>query len=88
MGESVAKGLNDVIGVGKVGSLGLYLEMSIHNNKNKSRMFNKLREKVKKVLQGWKENLFSNSGKEVLTKAFAQAIPIFTIGCFKLPKRV
>jgi hypothetical protein len=39
-----------------------------------------------KVIQGWLAQTLASGGKEVLIKAVAQAIPIFSMSCFKLPR--
>ncbi|XP_057986580.1 uncharacterized protein LOC131171138 [Hevea brasiliensis] len=47
--------------------------------------FDELREQIRHKLAGWKEQLLSKGGREVLIKAVAQAIPIYAMSCFKLP---
>jgi hypothetical protein len=37
-------------------------------------------------IQGWKENIMSRIGKEILVKAVAQAIPVFAMSCFDITK--
>uniref|UniRef100_A0A2N9FBV7 Reverse transcriptase zinc-binding domain-containing protein n=1 Tax=Fagus sylvatica TaxID=28930 RepID=A0A2N9FBV7_FAGSY len=39
-------------------------------------------------VQGWKEKLLTQAGKEILIKAVIQAIPTYTMHCFKLPKKL
>ncbi|KAL0007071.1 hypothetical protein SO802_008573 [Lithocarpus litseifolius] len=53
--------------------------------RNKRITFNAVKEKLAKKLTGWKEKLLSKAGKEVLIKAVAQAIPAYTMSCFKIP---
>ena len=36
-------------------------------------------------MQGWENKLLSQVGREVLIKAVIQAIPTFSMGCFKIP---
>ena len=53
--------------------------------RKKRNTFNDIKEKLAKKLVGWKEKLLSKVGKEILIKAVAQAIPTYTMNCFKLP---
>ena len=53
--------------------------------KNKKASLNYIKERVWSKLQGWKEKLLSQAGREVLIKAVVQAIPTFAMGFFKLP---
>ena len=48
--------------------------------------FKYLKDRVWKRVQGWMEMLLSAGGKEVLIKSVAQAIPTFSMSCFKLPR--
>ena len=36
-------------------------------------------------MQGWKEKLLSQAGKEVMIKAVIQSIPAYSMSVFKLP---
>ena len=51
----------------------------------KKRTFNELKDRVWRRLQGWKEKLLSQAGREILIKAVIQAIPTYAMSCFKLP---
>ena len=52
--------------------------------RSKRNTFNDLKEKLGNKLSGWKEKLLSNANKEILIKSMAQAIPSYTMSCFKL----
>ena len=57
----------------------------VKHGKEKKESFNYIKEKVWWKLQGWEAKLLSQARREVLLKAIIQAIPIYTMGCFKLP---
>jgi hypothetical protein len=38
------------------------------------------------IIQGWMEQILSSEGKDILIKYVAQAIPTFSMSCFKLPR--
>ena len=49
-------------------------------------VFKYLKDRVWKRVQGWMEMLLSAAGKEVLIKAVAQAVPTYSMACFRLPR--
>jgi hypothetical protein len=49
-------------------------------------MFEYLKDRLWKRIQGWKERMLSRVGKDILIKACAQAIPTFAMSCFDLTK--
>ena len=53
--------------------------------RDKRNTFTSIKEKLEKKLAGWKEKMLSKVGLEVLIKAVVQAIPTYTMSCFKLP---
>jgi hypothetical protein len=46
-----------------------------------------LLERIIVRLNGWKEKLMSMGAKEILLKAVIQAIPVFAMAVFKIPKK-
>ena len=63
-----------------------YLGLPALVGRVKKRRFIYIKERVWKKLQGWKEKLLSQAGREVLIKSVIQAIPTYTMSCFKHPK--
>lgn len=55
---------------------------------NISDCFRHFYERIKERLMGWMEKQLSIGGKEILVKSVAQAIPVFVISIFYLPKDV
>jgi hypothetical protein len=47
--------------------------------------FISIKDRVWRRLQGWKEKLLSQVGREILIKAVIQAIPTYAMTCFKFP---
>ena len=77
--------LVEFLGVSEVREYKKYLGLLAMVGRNKKESLNYIKERVWEKLQGWKERLLSQAGKEVLLKAVIQAIPTFAMSCFKLP---
>ena len=56
--------------------------------RSKKVSFDYIKERVWKMLQGWEEKLLSQARREILIKAMVQAIPTYTMSCFKLSLRL
>jgi hypothetical protein len=62
-----------------------YLSLPPILGRSKRHAFNDIKERIWKRLQGWKEKLLSQAGRETLIKAVVQAIPTYAMSCFKFP---
>jgi hypothetical protein len=63
-----------------------YLGMPSDVGKSQNGAFKFLKDHVWKKIQGGMERLLSAGGKDVLIKSVAQAIPVFSMACFLLPR--
>ena len=55
---------------------------------DRSDSFEYLIDRINQLVIGWKEKLLSSGGKETLIKAVAQAMPVFAMSVFKIPKKI
>ena len=62
-----------------------YLRLPQLVGKGKRKAFSHIKDQVGRKIARWKGRLLSNAGREILIKAVAQAIPTYTMSCFKLP---
>ena len=63
-----------------------YLGLPADVGRAKEGAFKYLKDHIWKQVQGWMEKALSVGGKEVLIKSVAQAIPTYSMACFKLPR--
>ncbi|XP_074283536.1 uncharacterized protein LOC141608084 [Silene latifolia] len=82
--ERDKSGVTQVLGVRMVDGQDRYLGLPTMVGKLRSVVANVVRDKLGKKLQGWKGQLFSKAGREVLIKAVAQSIPTYAMSVFKL----
>lgn len=78
--------IQHLLGVLAIRQYDKYLGLPVLVGREKKRSFIYLKKRVWKKLQGWKEKLLSIAGREVLIKVVIQAIPTYTMSCFKFPK--
>ena len=76
--------IKQALGVLEIKQYEKYLGLSSFAGRRKKASFNFIKEKVWRKLQGWEEKLLSQVGREILIKAVVQAIPTYTMSCFKL----
>jgi len=82
--EDTKSRITSFLGVPKVKEYEKYLGLLAVVGRNKKASLIYINERVWSKLQGWKEKLLSQAGREILLKAVVQAIPTFTVSCFKL----
>ena len=67
------------------GDLGKYLGLPPIIGKGRKQAFMDVKHKIANKLQDWKGKLFSQARKEILIKSVAQAIPVYSMSCFRMP---
>ena len=77
--------IQDRLGMASVEHYEIYLGLPSFVGRNKKASFDNIKQPVWKKLQEWKGKLLSQAGREILIKAVAQALPTYTMSCFKLP---
>ncbi|CAM9001934.1 unnamed protein product [Rhodiola kirilowii] len=80
--------LSNILGVSNVLDHSKYLGLPLVMSQKRSEAFNFVVEKMWSRINGWKENLLSIAGKEVLLKSVLMATPLYTMSCFALPMRI
>ena len=53
-----------------------------------SGIFDHIKDRARRKIQGWSERLLASAGKEILLKAVIQSIPTYNMSCFVLTKKV
>jgi hypothetical protein len=65
-----------------------YLGLPAIVGADRSDCFEHFIERIIQCINGWKEKILSIGGKEILLKAIAQAIPVYAMSVFLIPKGV
>ncbi|KAK9984665.1 hypothetical protein SO802_034190 [Lithocarpus litseifolius] len=83
--EDKKREILDFLGMPEMKEYEKYLGLPAVVGRKKKASLNYIKERVWSKLQGWKKKLLSQARREVLLKAVVQAVPTFTMNCFKLP---
>ncbi|KAL4302640.1 hypothetical protein GQ457_10G009930 [Hibiscus cannabinus] len=77
--------VHETLGVQEVDDPGIYLGVPLVIGKNKYAAFGRYRDKVDTRVSKWSNLLLSFSGREVLIKSVAQALPQYVMSFYLLP---
>lgn len=80
--------ISDCLGISDSKNPGNYLGLLVLWGRSKSDALNFVKEKMLRKIQGWKQSVLSQAGREILIKSVANAVPMYPMCCFNFPKKV
>lgn len=80
--------IQQIMNIKTVDGHAIYLGLPTFLMKNKRLQFGYICDRILRRLDSWKHKILSAGGKEILIKTVLQAIPTYTMACFKLPKNL
>ncbi|KAL0461832.1 UNVERIFIED_CONTAM: hypothetical protein Slati_0070800 [Sesamum latifolium] len=83
--ESLCLSITTALSIRKENKMELYLGLPSRVARSKRELFGTIRDRIWNKITSWHEKLLSQAGKQVLIQSVIQAIPSYTMGCFKLP---
>lgn len=86
MGHSERDTITNVLGVRVATNPEKYLGLPMMIGRNKRRAFADFVDRFRRRIESWSFRYLSMGGKEVFIKAVLQAIPVYVMQCFALPK--
>ena len=82
----VKEEVKDMFGAQVIHQHERYLGLPTLVGRGKKKPFHRILDQVGRKIAGWKGKLLSTAGREIVIKAVAQATPMYTMNCFKLPE--
>uniref|UniRef100_A0A8R7RF30 Reverse transcriptase domain-containing protein n=1 Tax=Triticum urartu TaxID=4572 RepID=A0A8R7RF30_TRIUA len=74
-------------GIGTEALIEKYLGLPTALGRSSDSQFEHVVVQIKKLVNGWAPKLMSSAAREVLIKSICQAIPTYSMGCFRLSKK-
>jgi hypothetical protein len=84
--DNTWEAIKSILDVHNVSLSEKYLGMPMDTGNASNGAFKYLKDRVWKRIQGWIEQSLSAGGKEILIKLVAQAIPTYSMACFRFPR--
>ena len=76
----------NILGIQRIMENDNYLGLPLMIGMSKCREFRTIKKKIWSRIKGWGGRLLSRAGKAIMIQAVAQAIPLYVMSYFKLPK--
>ena len=77
--------ITSYLGIKEVMAHDKYLGLPIVIGRSKSAVFSSIKDRIWQKRHGWNEQRLSKAGKKVMIKAGVQAVPTYSMSCFKIP---